>query len=210
MNRLSSKYKGCVVIQGQIHSDIIQQIKISWEGYQLIFSSWEGSDLQAFSQGDIVILNTLPQHTGVQNLNLQKISTINGLRMAKDLGWNRALKIRSDMWVNDADGVMGIFNPKKLNLYGWHNHLEGYIMDFFMEGECDDIIKLFDVDVDGRYPEYILTKQLYNSGLNKKVHMVCKDVNDSANIYWWKHNYWMGINSLQPTYTNNLPEVWNG
>jgi hypothetical protein len=210
MNKLSSRYKGCVVVQGQSHPAIISQIKASWEGYQLIFSAWEGDDTSGYSEGDIVLLNKMPEERGVQNLNLQKISTINGLSTAKELGWKRALKIRSDMWVNNADGVMGLFKHKKLNLYGWQVHRDGYIMDFFMEGECDDIITLFDVPPTGPYPEYNLTKQLYNSGLNRKVHMVCRDISDSANIYWWKHSYWMGVNAVQSQYSTKLPSVWNG
>lgn len=114
------------------------------------------------------------------------------------------------MWVNEPDRVMGLFKHKKLNLYGWHEHLDGYIMDFFMEGECDDIITLFDVEADGPYPEYNLTKQLYNSGLNKKVHMVCREISDEANIYWWKRSYWMGVNAVQNQYKPKLPSVWNG
>jgi len=210
MNKLSSKYKGCVVVQGQTHPAIIYQIKESWKGYQLIFSTWEGSDISGYSEGDIVLLNKVPDEKGIQNLNLQKISTINGMCTAKELGWKRALKIRSDMWVNDPDKVMGLFKHKKLNLYGWAVHKHGYIMDFFMEGECDDIITLFDVDCNGPYPEYNLTKQLYNSGLNGKVHMICKNVSDEANFYWLKHNYWMGVNALQSQYSDKLPLMWGG
>ena len=199
-------FKGCVVVQGPTYAQWIQKVKDSWIGYQVIYSTWDNADRSLYDESDIVIYNPIPSETGTANLNLQKVSTINGFVKAKELGWNRALKARSDFSTTTADGFFNLFDKNKLNLHGYWN---GYINDFYMEGEIDDIITLFEVDVNGNFPEWKLTKKLYDSGLNKKsVCIVNKLECDMADIRWEPKECWFSIHKSNGIVTDVLPENW--
>jgi hypothetical protein len=206
---IKPSFKGCVVVQGPTYPHWLQKVKESWEGYQIIFSTWEGADKGAYEESDIVIYNPIPPSAGVRNLNYQKVSTINGFLKAKELGWDRALKVRGDFNTTTADGLFELFDTTKLNLYGYWG---SYITDFFMEGEIDDIITLFETEgIDGQYPEWHLTKKLYTSGLNKKAVCVAKRlVENVCDIRWEPKEYWFSVHS-NPNFgdvTNVLPEKW--
>ena len=82
-----------------------------------------------------------------------------------------------------------------------------------MEGEIDDVINLFEVDsVLGGYPEWHLTKKLYDSGLNTKSVCVCKKlVRDKADIKWESRDYWFSRHSQPESnyVTDVLPQMWS-
>jgi hypothetical protein len=200
-------YKGCVVVQGPTYPQWITKVKESWVGYQVIFSTWDNVDKSLYDESDIVIYNPHPASAGIKNLNYQKVSTINGVIKAKELGWDRVLKVRSDFSTTTADGLFKLFDKTKLNLHGyWHL---GYISDFFMEGEVDDILKLFDVCINGRFPEWHLTRQLYITELYKKSVCICDKMElNVADIKWEKLGYWFSIHNDGRYITNVLPEKW--
>ena len=203
---IKSPFKGCVVVQGQTYPNWLDEVRSSWEGYQIIFSTWIGTDTKYYKEDDIVIYNPIPSDKGVSNLNLQKISTINGFLKAKELGWTRALKVRSDFSTKTADGFFGLFDISKLNLHAYWN---GYVTDFFMEGEIDDIIMLFDVPTTGPYPEWNITNQLYKSGLNTKaVCILNKLKRDEADIVWLKTQTGLSAGVGNGIAKDVLPEKW--
>jgi hypothetical protein len=199
-------YKGCVVVQGPTHQQWLKLVRDSWDGYQIIFSTWENTDRGLYNESDIVIYNPIPSESGTSNLNLQKISTINGFLKAKELGWNRALKVRSDFSTKVADGFFGLFDTNKLNLHAYWN---GYVTDFFMEGEIDDIITLFEVPPTGPYPEWNITNQLYKSGLNTKAICILDRLKcDDADIVWLKTKAGLSAAIGNGLATHVLPEKW--
>jgi hypothetical protein len=205
-------YKGCVVVQGPTYPQWITEVKESWVGYQVIYSTWDNADKSLYDESDIVIYNPIPSDAGIKNLNLQKVSTINGFKKAKELGWNRALKVRSDFSTTSADGFFSLFDKDKLNLHAWwgpHEWWGSYITDFYMEGEITDIINLFEVDIHWRYPEWHLTKKLYDSGLNKKsVFVVEKLEYGQADIKWETKGYWFSEHRGNDMVSDILPQNW--
>ena len=199
-------FKGCVVVQGPTYAQWTEKVRESWEGYQIIFSTWDNSNRSVYSETDIVIYNPIPSDVCVKNLNLQKVSTINGFKMAKELGWTRALKVRSDFTTTTADGLFSLFDKDKLNLHAYWN---GYINDFYMEGEIDDIITLFEVDTNGNFPEWKLTKKLYKSGLNtKSVCIVNKLKFGEADIKWEPKDSWFSSHKGNDVVSDVLPQNW--
>jgi hypothetical protein len=203
------EYKGCVVVQGQTHPEWITQIKQSWVGYQVIYSTWDNSDKNLYDESDIVIYNPIPEKIGVGNLNLQKISTVNGFMKAKELGWNKALKWRSDMIPNNPDELFKLFKSDKLNIYAWVNHMDGYVCDYFMEGICDDMIMAFDFVPEGLYPEYVITKQIWNSGLNKKLNTIFSGINKEVDVEWLKYGYSLSrVENQSGVFNSNIPNSW--
>ena len=60
---------GCIVVQGVSKREYIEEIKRGWEGFQLIFSTWEDTDKSLYEEGDIVLYNPYPTDRGVANLD---------------------------------------------------------------------------------------------------------------------------------------------
>ena len=48
-------FKGCVVVQGQTYPMYVDLVRESWEGYQIIFSTWDNADKSNYREDDIVI-----------------------------------------------------------------------------------------------------------------------------------------------------------
>ena len=86
----------CILVTGQ--SNFVDYVKKSFKAFSnnILFSCWEG-DEQKYNNHDTVVFNSIPDDSGFGNINLQKIATLNGLYAAKDLGYDRVLKIRSDL-----------------------------------------------------------------------------------------------------------------
>ena len=202
------EYKGCVVVQGKTNLEALPKIQKCFEGYQIIYSCWVDDDNSVYLPTDIVVLNQKPENFGTSNFYLQRNSTIAGMRKALELGWDRALKWRSDMWCTDSDELMKLFDNESLNLYFWIRSVHGYITDFFMEGEIQDIIILFDTNIPIRYkyPEFAITLQFYRNSFDKKVKFMGKKLGDTCDIFWEKHSCWMSRNKKDDWYEDSLPE----
>ena len=181
--------KSCVVIQGPLEEKAYHAIKSGWSEYPVIFSTWGNQNLDFVSPDDEIIITPKPPVRGTNNINLQKISTLEGLNRAKKLGYKRALKWRSDLSTVTPDILMSLFKKDKINLYAYVNAEGGYITDFFMEGEIDDLITLWSFEnIKPDFPEQALTEQLYKTGLKDKVYFVYDDMFGKINIYWHKRN----------------------
>ena len=201
----------CIVVQGPTNSSNVNRIKECWNGFNLIFSTWEGSDKTCYNDTDIVLYNKNPQSSGTMNINYQKISSLNGFLKAKELGFKRVLKWRSDFITNNSKKLLNLFDEDFLSFYSFQTfHRDGYITDFLMEGNVDELISIFSFDFNPPYPEWAFTKQVYNLGLDKKVKFICKKlVKDDVDIFWIKRNYWLSDNSKYRGYADKLPEVMN-
>lgn len=201
----------CIVVQGPTNLSNVKKIKECWNGFNIIFSTWEGSDTSCYDDNDIVLYNEYPPNPGVMNINYQKVSSLNGFLKAKEMGFKRVLKWRSDFITNNPKKLLNLFDEKSLNLYSFQkNHLDGYITDFIMEAKIDKLISLFSFDFNPPYPEWAFTKQMYQLGFDKNVNFICKElVKDDVDIFWIKRNYWLSDNSKYEGYANKLPETIN-
>jgi hypothetical protein len=199
-------YKGCVVIQGQTLPDILPKLKEKWSGYQIIFSTWMGSE-EHYQPDDVVIFSQMPEVVGKSNLNLQKITTWNGLTLAKKMGWDRALKWRSDMYPNDADSLWRTFNMESLNFFAWHDSEGGYVTDYFMEGDVLDILGLFDIeDVSSHFPERHVTRRMYELGLDKKAGCIGNKLHSNTDVLWVKNGIWLSSYREVSSYRYEIPK----
>jgi hypothetical protein len=207
------RFKKCVVIQGGYDSiDTIDELRHSFIGYQIIFSTWEDVPPSWFRDDDIVLYNERPSIAGPSNFNLQKVSTINGVQLALELGWNRVIKWRSDMIPKNVDKLVHIMNGE-LNMYLWVNSHCGYVTDYVMEGECWDIIKLFSTQVVANkkftFPEHFVTLQMYKNELNFKVKMFGMQLGENVDIFWKKRGYYLSENKTDKTlYSDSVPLLW--
>ena len=121
--------KICLIIQGA--SDYVNILKEKYKNMdiQIIFSTWEGEESK-YNENDIVIFNKMPIERGIQNVMLQQLSTYNGLLKAKEMGFETAIKIRSDAYFTDLSSFLkNNINNNKLNFL--------YFLDYHRNGGPD-------------------------------------------------------------------------
>lgn len=205
-------YKGCIVVQGPTYPEILPKIRKSWEGYQIIFSTWHGSHPELYNSDDLVVWNEPTQFSGTSNLNRQKITTWNGMTLAEKLGWEWALKWRADMWCYGADLIWHSMDMGSLNILSYNTESGGYIQDYIVGGKPSDVISLFDTDLEGPYAEFMLTKRLYESGLHRKTKCFGRVLSTGlCDIGWYNKGFgasdlWLSTYKEHPHFKFEIPE----
>ena len=201
--------KVCVVVQGRTEIEFVKVLKEKFN-IPLIFSTWEDADKTAYSENDIVLYNQYPSDRGPHNFQLQRISSLNGFLKAKELGFKRVIKWRCELEPNNANELLKLFNEKFINFYSFLMHEDGYITDFLMEGDIDDMIALFTIEKNPPYPEFAFTKKLYELGLDTKANFIVKKLTKENDILFKHRNgpYWMTFNQTLNQFTDKLPEVF--
>lgn len=198
--------KRCILIQGPTHTSK-NTIGKAWKGNFIIWSCWEGEEVH-YRGGGEVIYNTKPkeQINKSHSLDLQRISTMNGLIRAKELGFDRVLKWRSDMIPTNPQKFLEECREDSFNIHSFIQHQNGYITDFFMEGEIDDMIRLYSFPpLKYKYPEEALTHQFFANELDTKVNFLVKDINEINDVLWLKRNSKFSDILSQSNYMNRFP-----
>jgi hypothetical protein len=200
----------CVVVQGRTEIEFVRVLKEKFN-IPLIFSTWEDADKTAYSETDIVLYNQYPSDRGPHNFQLQRISSLNGFIKAKELGFKRVIKWRCDLEPNNADELIKLFDTNYINFYAFVQHQEGYLTDFFMEGNIDDMITLFSIDSNPPYPEFAFTHKMYELNFDKKINFILNKLTNENNILF-KHgygHYWMTNHQNEAIYKSELPQIKN-
>ena len=182
-----------VIVQGG--SGYVEQIRKALDGFDVIFSTWVGEQSK-YLESDIVVYNEMPKYTGPANLNLQKISTVGGLIKAKELGYKRALKLRSDLIPKNTKDFIKLLDNEDLNFLCWHSHevypnCPGYLVDYLMSGKIDDLLVLWDIkDMSWcRVPEIHITQQYISQLMGEvNVRYFLQELNQSNDLFWIKRN----------------------
>jgi len=193
-----NKNKIAIVIQGT--SDYVPEVKNAWKNFKddLIFSTWKGCE-DKYSENDIVIFNKEPNSPGPFNFNYQKISSYNGLKKAKELGYKYALKIRSDYLPTNDKEFIKLLDFNKLNFLMWnytsflwlsYPSLNGYLDDHFSFGPIDEMIELWDIKDNFCYSPEIMLTWSYISKLKNKIslNLILNKLNNNNNIFYIKFN----------------------
>ncbi len=212
--------KFAIVVQGPTDLACLNVILNEFAGYTIIYSTWDGQvarrllELSHRPKGGefLVHLQANPKISGVANLNLQKLSTLGGLERARAIGFKRVLKWRSDQVpVRFQSALLGLENSKSFGFLHWHEHRHGYLVDYAIFGEIDDVATLFDVSPFGPYPEYNLTANLFGSGLNR-ISKCFGDLLDSKgpDIFWPKKGIYLSSNNQAYGYSSEVPMIWRG
>lgn len=169
-----------VILQGNVRVDT-KLVESAWSGFHVIWSTWVDQKINTTNK---VIYSEYPTLFGVGNIGLQKVSTYEGLLYAKEAGFKRAIKWRSDQYPTNAKKLSDIMDPNSLNLLYWHNHERGYYVDYFMEGDIDILLDIWNFNEFTNYPysEYKTTQQIIQSKTN--VHCIGDELNDDNDILW--------------------------
>lgn len=147
----------CIIIQGP--SRYVTQLKENYGDLPIIWSTWVGEEGNYNPNTDKVVLSHQPQNRGVHNLNMQRISTVNGLDFAKKLGYEYAIKMRSDQFPTNPTEFVKLFDKNKVTFLSAHKGGGNpYLIDYYMGGSIDDLLELWDLKVDGwPFPERAIT-----------------------------------------------------
>ena len=137
----------CLVIQGP--SSHVNVIKEKYkDDIPLIFSTWRGNE-DKYDNKDVVIFNDLPPEPGIKNVMLQQKSTYNGLLKAKELGYEYAIKIRSDSYFTNINNfIKSDIDWNKLNFLYFLDYLRDgkqyqYFCDYLQISTTDQLLKMW-------------------------------------------------------------------
>jgi len=173
-----------IIIQGP--SNNVFELKKAWEGFNIIWSTWVGEETK-YDENDIVLFNNLPIERGVQNIALQKESTLNGITKAKELGYKRVLKWRSDLLPSNAKKLVDSFKKEYVNFLTWHKDGK-YFVDYFIEGDINDMYNIWNIPtIYGPYSEKITTDNIFSLGLDN-FNFIGDELSSDNEIYWVKYN----------------------
>jgi hypothetical protein len=186
--------KTAIVIQGSTICDNIEKLKNDWKPFPIIFSTWEGEPTYCYAdKNDVVVYSPRPEIVGVGNLNLQRVSSLNGFIKAKELGYDRVVKWRYDLFPINCEEIFKSFKSDCLNFLAYHQHNAGYLVDYLSEGNVDDMIQLFTFsDFNVPHAEVAFTNRLFELGFDKKINFILKNLEkDRVDIYWQKYNNYL-------------------
>jgi hypothetical protein len=188
--------KICLIIQGPSNNvDIIKE-KYKNTNIQIIFSTWEGEE-NKYNENDIVLFNKIPKEKGIQNVMLQQLSTYNGLIKAKELGFKKAIKIRSDSYFTDLSLFLkNDINYEKLNfLYFLYYYRIGgpdktsnkykYFYDFMQIGNIDNLLKMWNFKYKiSSYSEQLTTKHILATFKKEDIAFIGNYLTQDCDIFW--------------------------
>ena len=149
--------KFCVVVQGSTYDQ--PRMRDAWANIDVIYSTWKGEE-KYYDTTDNVIFNDIPEDCGVKNINLQRKSSLSGILLAEELGYDFVLKWRSDYIPNDPIKVRDIFNSKCLNFIAWSTHNNGYFIDYWFGGPTKLMKDIWLNLGEGDFPERKITNSV--------------------------------------------------
>lgn len=209
-----------VVIQGPIlkENDFTLETckiykKIFNNNEKLILSTWNNEDLQYLKQfeelGVDVILSEPPLFAGRANLNYQIVSTLNGIKKAKDLGCKYVIKTRTDQRFYKTNISRDLLNLITLFPLAQHYDLNSRLIalsfnsfkyryygisDMFIFGHIDDVMNYWNIPLDET--PYKTYENIPRKILFKKY---CSETYIASNFL---HNI-----DIKPNFT--LTQTWN-
>lgn len=193
--------KRAIVVQGP--SSNVNELKKAWSGYDVIWSTWDGETNQ-YIDTDIVLSSPKPQDIGVGNLNLQKVTTYNGLLKAKELGYDRVFKWRSDMIPTNPKELLDSLS-EDINLLFYHHVIPDrtdYFVDYVMESDVDTMIKIWSfTDLYATHAEAIITDSINQQ--DKRVYLFGGKLNRDNDIFWLKRNISLKDYKQYPAFEHN-------
>jgi hypothetical protein len=173
--------KTAIVLQGRLSNDFIVQNII--EVYKdvkddVVISTWVNEYAQLVDilkeNGFNVLLNEVPDFLGINNCNLQTVSTQRGISNFLNSDYTHVLKMRTDIvpfyniesdiinsGINKFIEVLRDISEEELVFLCWFDQYnENYVCDFFSFGPIDKSFKFWNVfqDPDNyQFPEWFLT-----------------------------------------------------
>jgi len=196
--------KICLIIQGPSNNVNIIKEKYKNTNIQIIFSTWIGEESK-YNENDIVIFNKMPRERGIQNVMLQQISTYNGLIKAKELGFNNAIKIRSDCYFTDIDtflkknidynkiNFLYFLDYYRINGPDIKNNIYKYFCDYVQISNIDKLLRMwnFKYDYNTSYAEQLITNHIFNTFKKEEIIFAGNYLTKNCDIFWISRNLYL-------------------
>lgn len=187
----------CIVVQGPITyvNDIIQTY-LKFKNNVIISTSETSKELlnPLIENGFTVIVNDLAKIPGKTNFNNQVKNTFEGVKKAKELGFNYVLKIRADIFVDDLVKLINSLDGEKIYFSAYHNHDGGYLCEHMLFGDTDFMLKLWDIPLSDSNlpPETQLTAKYEEINDGRKVDFLFPILyNKNIKAYWSKYRMFL-------------------
>lgn len=194
--------KRALVIQGK--SEYVSIMKEAWRGIDIIWSTWKGEE-NNYKKDDIVVYSEYPSDSGIQNVALQRKTTIAGIKKAKDLGYDRILKCRSDIVPTNSKNFLSLLDDTKINFLYWHTHGGGYFVDYLMEGDINDIEKMWSFEsIHSKHAERLLTDQIFNKLGSKEFNFIGNKLVINNDLIWLKRKFNLSVYNDDNQYINYI------
>lgn len=174
----------------KIYKQIFRDFKFN---VQIILSTWEDEDpeiLQQFEKLGVIVLRNKKPNSGCLNSNFQIVSSINGLRVAKQQNCVYAIKTRSDQRMYETgiyeflENIIHTFplsdsikQKVKLNSriifcsFNSYKHRLYGPSDMFMFGNIDDLIEYWSLELNSYVPDTKLTHTEINKTQCLETHL---------------------------------------
>jgi hypothetical protein len=179
--------KRAIVIQGP--SSHVDELKKAWDGYDIIWSTWKGEE-QKYNENDIVLFNDIPTVKGVGNIKLQQLSTLNGVKKAIELNYDRVFKWRSDMIPTNPAKLIECLK-ENVNFLFFHNTMpdkNGYYVDYVVESKVNEMMLIWSFEeLEAIHAEAIITNNILKNRI-EKINLFGGCLNDDNDIIWLKRN----------------------
>jgi hypothetical protein len=191
----------CIVIQGPItYVHNIIQTYLNLKDNVIISTNETSNELlnPLIENGFNVIVNEKAMIAGKTNFNNQVKNTFEGIKKAKELGFNYVLKIRADVFIDDLVKFINQLDGEKIYFSAYHNHDGGYLCEHMLFGSTDFMLKLWDIPLSNSNlpPETQLTSHYEKINDGRKIDFLFPILyNDNIKAYWSK--YKMFLNEYQ-------------
>ena len=181
------------IVQGPM--DFYEEIKNSYSAFSnVVYSTWKNEKNKLINEKHKVLSNQ-PFVSGKQNINLQVKSTLEGLKYASKMGCEYAFKIRSDMVISDLELLISKLKfDGTLYFPAWHQHEDGYFVDYFNFGPIEKMIKFWNISLKfksfhKKYPEFYLKEHFFKAFKNEEVRYIMPIcIKNNISINWIKNN----------------------
>lgn len=187
--------KKAIIIQGP--NTYAEQIKKCYNSFSVIFSTLENCETSNLKDSNFIILkNKIPEYPGKANFNYQVINTLNGIKKAKELGYDYVFKIRSDITIKEMQKLLDLMISSKDIIYfsAYHNWDGGYLCEHMLYGHVDLMEKLWSIPVSKSEiaPEIQLTNNLKKEFSNIKIKYIFPLLYDNNIMaYWEKRQFFL-------------------
>lgn len=176
LSNVENKFLVGVVIQGAISVEddftleTVKLYKKKLKNAIIIVSTWSNTEKDIICRlkenGAYIVMSDDPRENGLYNINRQVISSMAGIKKAKELGCTHILKTRSDQRFYKADLDCSLYSlQKKFSLsddtvinqahriivlqgtVGINIYRPFFVSDFMYFGDINDIYNMFDNDL---------------------------------------------------------------
>lgn len=159
-------------IGGTPYSDLNRIIDFYSNYNNVIWSTWEDTPIDIVEclklKNINTIINKYPSNRGRGNCNLQKISTLNGIQVAKYFNAKYVFKIRTDLIFPKIEEVierikLRLDSQKRLSGLCWDNWQESkFILDQLLFGYIEDVELFWSLDNINGFVERQTIKEYLN------------------------------------------------